>query len=364
MATIYLTDEACRDQLYPFTLTRHAADIRVGILTIREKWKALSGSPVEIVSAGTGTGSLAPDSFTADFVETGNFPNPFPANILPSKEFVQSIKQNKSPLIGETRTIEYPWDIYRLNDWAIRQDFQLLTEGRQGQLPGKGIYLANEQDIFIEESAQVGSCWINATAGPVYIGKEAVIMDGAMIYGPVAIGQGAVIKMGAKIYGATTIGPYSIAGGEIKNSVMMAFSNKAHDGYLGDAVLGEWCNLGAGTSNSNIKNTAGEVAVWHPALNASKKVGLKCGLIMGDYSRASINTSFNTGTMVGICANVFGNGLTPKYIPSFAWGSDGSTKAGIDKTLEHINNWKKLKGKELSENEIQQLKHIFEHYKY
>lgn len=181
-----------------------------------------------------------------------------------------------------------------------------------------------------------------------------------MLYGPVSIGEGATIKMGAKIYGATTIGPSCIAGGEIKNSVMFGFSNKAHDGYLGDSVVGEWCNMGAGTSSSNIKNNASTVMVW--TQKGMVNVGLKCGVMMGDYSRTAINTSINTGTVIGVCSNVFGSGLTPKFIPSFSWGSEGVLRYRLEKALSDINNWKQLKGEVVSEKEKTVLKHIFDHY--
>ena len=185
-------------------------------------------------------------------------------------------------------------------------------------------------------------------------------MEGSMIRGPVAICEGATIKMGAKIYGATTIGPYCIAGGEIKNSILFGNSNKAHDGYLGDSVIGEWCNLGAGTSNSNIKNNASDVMVWTPygQVNAGKKFGA----MIGDYSRTAINTSINTGTVIGSCWNVFGQGLTPKYIPSFSWGSDGVERYKFEKALEDINNWMGLKHKQISDSEKFILKHIFDHH--
>jgi UDP-N-acetylglucosamine diphosphorylase/glucosamine-1-phosphate N-acetyltransferase len=185
-------------------------------------------------------------------------------------------------------------------------------------------------------------------------------MDGSMLYGPVAICEKAVVKMGSKIYGATTIGPDCIVGGEIKNSVFFGNSNKAHDGYIGDSVIGEWCNMGAGTSNSNIKNNASSIMLWTP--NGPVNVGLKCGVLMGDYSRTAINTSINTGTVIGVCCNVFGNGLTPKYIPSFSWGSDGVERYRYEKALEDIQNWKQLKQQSLSENEMTILKHIFKHY--
>ena len=170
----------------------------------------------------------------------------------------------------------------------------------------------------------------------------------------------AVVKMGSKIYEGTTIGPKCTVGGEIKNSVLFGYSNKAHDGYMGDSVIGEWCNWGAGTSNSNIKNTASGVIVWTP--EGAIDVGLKCGVLMGDYSRTAINTAINTGTVIGVCANVFGNGLTPKYIPPFAWGSDGIQRYELQKAFTDINNWKLLKGSAVTAAEKLILKHIFDHY--
>jgi UDP-N-acetylglucosamine diphosphorylase/glucosamine-1-phosphate N-acetyltransferase len=201
---------------------------------------------------------------------------------------------------------------------------------------------------------------LNASTGPIYIGKNAEVMEGCMIRGPFSLGEGSVLKMGSKVYGATSIGPHCIVGGEVKNSVLFGYSNKAHDGYLGDSVIGEWCNLGAGTSNSNLKNNAGEVKIWTP--RGQVNAGHKCGLLMGDYSRSMINTSFNTGTVVGVCCNVFGSGLTPKYLPSFSWGNDGIDRYEFQRALTDIESWKKLKGKKISKKEKSILKHIFEHY--
>ena len=214
----------------------------------------------------------------------------------------------------------------------------------------------------MEAGAKVENCTLNAAEGPVYIGKNATIMEGSMIRGPVAICDGAVVKMGAKIYGATTIGPFCTAGGEIKNSVLFGFSNKAHDGYLGDSVLGEWCNLGAGTTNSNVKNNAGEVKYWVDADKKEISAGIKGGMLMGDYSKAAINTSFNTGTVVGVCCNVVTPGLTPKLIPNFSWGADGITKYKLNKALLDIDNWKKLKGATITEREKQILTDIYKLY--
>lgn len=346
MNRITLSELEIKANLFPFSQVRHVADIRVGILTIREKWEHYLGHQIE-------TEEVSPlvidDSIS------------FSANILPSREFVDSCLKG-SPDYSFVRILQFPWHIFQWNDWSIRNDFEILTHNRVSAEIPADVLARNPEHIFIEPGAEIAPCFLNASSGPIYIGKDAVIMDGAMIYGPVAVCENAVVKMGAKIYGATTIGPHCTAGGEVKNSVLMGYSNKAHDGYLGDSAIGEWCNLGAGTTNSNVKNTAGIVRMWHPVLKEYISVGHKCGLIMGDFSRSAINTSFNTGTMVGIAANVFGNGLTPKYIPSFSWGMEGPKRSDIDKTIEHISNWMKFKQKELSDNENQSLRYIFEHY--
>ena len=253
-----------------------------------------------------------------------------------------------------------PWDIIPLNAMAIRADVELLAGARKFQKISKTNQLTARGDVYVEKGAVMEHCVINAAEGPVYIGKDALVMEGSLIRGPVSIGEGAVIKMGTRIYGATTIGPRCIAGGEIKNSVMFSHSNKAHDGYLGDAVIGSWCNLGAGTSNSNLKNNASAVLVWSP--KGQVNAGLKCGMLMGDYSRTAINTSINTGTVIGVSVNVFGAGLTPKYIPSFSWGSEGINRYTFDKALQDIGNWKALKQETVTDQERTILKHIFDHY--
>ena len=268
------------------------------------------------------------------------------------------IKVGRSVLFKyPTRHIQFPWDIIHQNAWAIGQDHALLSRRRRSQKISKTNRLIRRGQIFLEKGVQMEHCIINATEGPVYIGKNAVIMEGTLIRGPVAIGEGATVKMGARIYGGTTIGPFSVAGGEIKNSVIFGYSNKSHDGYLGDSVIGEWCNLGAGTSNSNLKNNARNVRVWTSSgeLNA----GPKCGVMMGDHSRTAINTSINTGTVIGVGCNVFGNGLTPRYIPNFSWGSEGVQKYEWDKLLDDISGWMKMKGQELNEEEKGILQYIY-----
>lgn len=349
MEKFILTDHEIRENLFPLTLTRSAADIRVGILTIREKWELLLGKPVEVSDgqqASDGTGEL------------------FSANIIPSRRFIRSLSDRQAgedPDWSAVKILQFPWNIFQWNDWALREDFRLLTDGRKSAAIPSTVQTVNAANIFIEAGATLSYCIINAESGPVYIGKDAEIMEGATIRGPFALCERSVVKMGAAIYGATTIGPQCVVGGEIKNSVFFGYSNKAHEGYLGDSVVAEWCNLGGGTSNSNIKNNAGEIRMYDHSTRGLAATGLrKCGLIMGDYSRAAINTSFNTGTVVGVSANVFGQGLTPKYIPSFSWGADGLQRYTFDRALVDISNWKQLKNASLSEEEKQRLKLIFD----
>jgi UDP-N-acetylglucosamine diphosphorylase / glucose-1-phosphate thymidylyltransferase / UDP-N-acetylgalactosamine diphosphorylase / glucosamine-1-phosphate N-acetyltransferase / galactosamine-1-phosphate N-acetyltransferase len=338
MMEITFDDTAVKSTLWPFTATKNAADIRVGILTIREKWERL----------------LMPyDNKNFDAVTVN-------ASQVPCKESLATIDEKIFfELYGNDdsfKTLQYPWDIFLLNDWAVRKDYEWITHNRQSQTLSASNTLIAPENIFVEEGASVECAIINAAAGPVYIGKNATVMEGCLIKGPVALCEGAVLKMGAKVYGATTIGPHCIAGGEIKNTVMQAYSNKAHDGYLGDSVIGEWCNLGAGTSNSNVKNTAGTVKMWNNTAKEYVGVGIKAGLIMGDYSRAAINTSFNTGTVVGICCNIFGSGFPPKFINSFTWGNE---RYIFENAIKDIGNWKKLKKRDITEEETAILKQLY-----
>jgi len=391
-AKIIFTEEFCQpENLYPFTLTRQIQDIRVGILTIREKWEKILG----IISFDR----LEDDykdldrSIRLEKIEHDDTCFMIHGNILPSSKLVKAlhklkngefisvngntgiifrfskneiqepnkIKVSKAITVrDEIKSIQFPWHIFQMNDHAIREDFELLTEKRKSQKISKTNKTTKPGNIFIEKGAVVENCFLNASDGPIYIGRNSLIMDGSAIRGPFACGEGAVIKMNSRIYGATTIGPYCTAGGEIKNSVFFAYSNKAHDGYIGDSVIGEWCNLGAGTSNSNIKNNASVVKVW--TLKGEMNAGQKCGVFMGDYSKTSINASLNTGTVMGVCSNVFESGLTPKYIPNFSWGSDGLRRYDLQKALVDIDDWKKLKGKSITENEKTILTYIFKNY--
>ena len=392
MNKIIFTEEFCQpENLHPFTLTRQIQDIRVGILSIREKWEMALGLPsfdkkeddykdldrsVNIDEA-VGSdicfmihGNVLP---TRDLVKTiGKLKNGEFISVKGSAGIVFRFSKNEIKekykikvtravdIESEVRTIAYPWNIFQLNDWAIRQDFELLTKKRKSQRISKTNKAIKPSQIFIEKGAKVEYSILNASTGPIYIGKNAEVMESCIIRGPFAMGEGACLKMGAKVYGATTLGPYSVGGGEIKNSVLFGYSNKAHDGYLGDSAIGEWCNLGAGTTNSNLKNNAGEVKVWTP--KGEIAVGIKCGVMMGDYSRTAVNTAINTGTVIGVCCNVFGEGVTPKYVPDFSWGSEGLKRYEFEKAMTDIKNWKQLKGQSLSENEKSILKYIFDNY--
>jgi UDP-N-acetylglucosamine diphosphorylase/glucosamine-1-phosphate N-acetyltransferase len=228
------------------------------------------------------------------------------------------------------------YHIFVYNKYALELDFELLTHGRTSAPIPNGVQVIHSEKIFIEQGAKLNFCTLNATDGPIYIGKDTEIMEGSSIRGAFALCEGSVVKMGAKIYGATTVGPYSKVGGEINNSVLFAHSNKAHDGFLGNSVIGEWCNIGAGTNNSNLKNNYAEVKLWCYVAKKIVPTGLKfCGLMMGDHSKCGINTMFNTGTVVGVSVNVFGDGFPRNFIPSFSWGGAGGfTEYKMHKVVE------------------------------
>ncbi len=392
MNKLIFTEEFCQpENLHPFTLTRQVQDIRVGILTIREKWERMTGMPS--FDKKEDDYKDLQRSVNIDEVIGDDVCFIIHANVLPTPKLVKAMRALKDgELVASTggnalvyritrnevsgrhkikvgnavslqqpvTTLQYPWDIFQLNDRAIRQDFKLLTAGRKSQPIPKSNRVIKASQVFIEKGAKVEHSIINAETGPVYIGRNAEVMEGCLIRGPFAMGEGSCLKMGTKVYGATTLGPRCVAGGEIKNTVMMGYSNKAHDGYIGDSVIGEWCNLGAGTTNSNLKNNASEVKIWTPAgeLNA----GTKCGVLMGDYCRTAVNTAINTGTVMGVSCNVFGSGLTPKYIPSFSWGSEGVKRYELEKALLDIDDWKKMKGQSLTDDERSILKYVYEKF--
>jgi len=343
---IILFDDARRDNLRPLTFMRPIADIRFGILTIREKWERYFGIPTSTLTEPylsikypvvkkpdniliNGAICPTPELVAAIKALKPNHALVRKENIFAmriaeealhngSDSYLQSVEEVETSF--ECLEISNTWDIFALNEKAIHEDFMLITNGRKSQnLSNTNRFTGG--DIFIEEGAVVEFATLNATAGPIYIGKKAEIMEGAMLRGPLAICEHAAIKMGAKIYGATTIGPHSKIGGEVVNSVLFGYSNKAHDGYMGNSVLAEWCNIGAGTNFSNLKNTYDSIRIWNYPGQTFVNTGLQfCGMIMGDHSKCGINTMFNTGTVVGVNCNIFGSGFQRNFISSFQWG--------------------------------------------
>lgn len=377
-----LFDGEHRDALLPFTYTRPVADIRIGILTIREKWELSLGATTTTV-----TEDYLSDKYPMVEMEQNVMIN---ASYLPSKVLVtqiKNLKENQAIYDGDTMVaffsledqeidvnslevlqseepplkVETTWDIFSKNGAAIQADFNLITAERtSASIPEKTVAF-NPEAIFIEEGAKLPLCVLNATDGPIYIGKNSEIMEGSMVRGPFALCEGSTLKMGTKIYGPTTVGPHSKVGGEVNNSVFFGYANKAHDGFLGNSVIGEWCNLGADTNNSNLKNNYAEVRLWSYETENFAKTGLQfCGLMMGDHSKCGINTMFNTGTVVGVSTNIFGSGFPRNFIPSFSWGgSKGFTTYLTSKALEVAEVVMKRRGMEFTAQESAILEHVF-----
>lgn len=382
-----LFDGPVRNALLPFTFTRPVADILIGIMTIRQKWETRLGSTITTI-----TEEYLSAKFPMVEMEENVMIN---AAYLPNDtlaEMVSDLKENQAIFKGDDViafftnenqeevdfdsyeiiqynedciTVEYTWDIFSKNDAAIRADFDYLTEDRKSQPIPKSVNVISPENIFIEEGAKLEFVTLNASAGPIYIGKNSEIMEGTVIRGPFALCENAQVKLNAKVYGATTVGPGSRIGGEVKNSVLFANSNKGHDGFLGDSVLGEWCNIGADSNNSNLKNNYEEVKLWSYETEGFAKTGLQfCGLMMGDHSKCGINTMFNTGTVVGVSANIFGSGFPRNFVPSFSWGgAAGFTTYVTKKAFETAKLVMSRRNIEFDEIESSILEHIFEETK-
>jgi UDP-N-acetylglucosamine diphosphorylase/glucosamine-1-phosphate N-acetyltransferase len=378
-----LFDGPNRAALLPFTYTRPVADIRIGIMTIREKWELYLG-----VTTTTVTEDYLSDKYPMVEMEQNIMIN---ASYIPNEALVNQIKNLKEnqaifdgdsmvafysledqeidlntfktvKLKGTLLKVETTWDIFSKNGEAIEADFKLLTANRiSAPIPEQTVAF-NSEAIFIEDGAELPLCVLNATNGPIYIGKNTEIMEGSMVRGPFALCEGSTLKMGTKIYGPTTVGPYSKVGGEVNNSVFFGYSNKGHDGFLGNSVIGEWCNLGADTNNSNLKNNYAEVRLWSYETENFAKTGLQfCGLMMGDHSKCGINTMFNTGTVVGVSANIFGSGFPRNFIPSFSWGgAKGFSTYRTTKAFEVAVEVMKRRDFEFSTQESAILEHVFE----
>ncbi len=377
-----LFDTPARELLYPFTHTRPVAACRIGILTIREKWEYWLNAGIsyltvphlqkkyplkkdEAVYAVLIHGHVLPDETLVQAIQElqpgqelykGDEPI---AKVVAGNNLDAEAVERKEYL-GAVSRIRMPWDFFLLNDQAIRSDFELLTKERVSAPISDTNKVTAPERIFLEEGAVVEHSILNASTGPIYVGRNAEIMEGCLIRGALALGEKAVLKMGSKVYGATTLGPGSVGGGEIKNVVMFGHSNKGHDGYLGDAVIGEWCNLGANATASNLKNNASTVKVWMEAYNRTEPAGLKCGLLMGDYSRCGIGSMLNTGTVIGVSCNIFGGSLPPKFIPSFSWGgADGLEPYRLEQAVRDAGMWMQFKGRQMEAADRQVLEALF-----
>ncbi len=379
-----LFDGTVRNALLPFTYTRPVADIRIGILTIREKWEKRLGATITTL-----TEAYLEEKYPMVELEANIMLN---ASFLPNDkviELVKNLKENEVIVKGDELIAFYTtsaqeeidfnlytvisfedtilqvqntWDIFSLNDKALTEDFELLTNGRKSASIPDTVQCISKENIFFEEGVDISYATLNADTGPIYIGKDAIIMEGALIRGPFALCHDAVVKMGTKIYGATTVGPLSKVGGEVNNSVIFGYSSKGHEGYLGNSVIGEWCNLGADTNNSNLKNNYAEVRLWSYETENFAKTGLQfCGLMMGDHSKSAINTMFNTGTVVGVSANIFGSNFPRNFIPSFSWGgASGFTTYKMNKVDEVAKVVMKRKHKDYDGVEQRILSAVFE----
>ena len=382
-----LFDGPFRNNLLPFTYTRPVAEIRIGILTIREKWEAYLGFTTTTI-----TEDYLSDKYPMVELEENIMIN---ASFLPNYklvELIKELKENQAIFKDEdviafysndtqedidfkkydaiefdenVLKLENAWDIFSKNGEAIQDDFELITKNRKSQPIPTSINVIEAKNVFIEEGAELEFVTLNASTGPIYIGKNALIMEGSIIRGPFALCEGAIVKLGSKIYGPTTAGPHCKIGGEVNNVVLFANSNKGHEGFLGNSVLGEWCNIGADTNNSNLKNNYTEVRLWDYNTEGFAKTGLQyCGLMMGDHSKCGINTMFNTGTVVGVSANIFGSGFPRNFIPSFSWGgSQGFTTYLTKKAFEVAKVVMQRRNVVFTKQDEAILEHVFEETK-
>ena len=383
-----LFDDGAWNELLPLTFTRPVCEVRVGILTIREKWEKYLKSEFSFL-----TQDYLSEKYSVKKEKLNILIN---GSVLPNKELIEAIQNlmedellksddvvlaaclkadeiklvTKEKIVGK-KIVEFTgsfdrvsksYQIFGLNDKALRDDFKLLTDGRESQPISETVNVLGKENIFLEEGAKVEFASLNAQKGPIYIGKDAEIMEGVLVRGPLAMCEHSVLNLGAKIYGATTLGPYCKCGGELNNVVMFGYSNKAHDGFLGNAVLGEWCNIGADTNNSNLKNNYSQVKLWNYVTQNFARTGLQfCGTIMGDHSKLGINTMLNTGTVIGVSSNVFGAGFPRNFIPSFSMGGNhGFKEYRLSATFEVADLVMKRRGKVFDEIEKGILTHIFE----
>jgi UDP-N-acetylglucosamine diphosphorylase/glucosamine-1-phosphate N-acetyltransferase len=382
-----LFDGTVRDALLPFTFTRPVAEIRIGILTIREKWERHLGFTtttlteeylsakypmVELENNVMINASFLPNNSLVEMVvNLQNNQAIFKGNSViafytkESQEEVDFDAYEIIEYLEDCLTVENTWDIFSKNDVALREDFKLITEYRTSESIPKSVNVIAPENIFVEEGAKLEFVTLNASTGPIYIGKNSEIMEGSVIRGPFALCESGKVKLATKVYGATTVGPHSVIGGEVNNSVLFGYSNKGHDGFLGNSVLGEWCNIGADSNNSNLKNNYEEVKLWSYETENFAKTGLQfCGLMMGDHSKCGINTMFNTGTVVGVSVNIFGAGFPRNFVPSYSWGgASGFSTYLTSKAFQTAKIVMARRNVEFTEDDATILEHVFEETK-
>ena len=369
----------------PLTFTRPVAELRIGILTFQERWKKL----LEIEDIAFLTEDYLQEKFKKPESKESLLIVP---NFLPTESVLEQIKKIKqgealiyqneviiakldmrnfsllqitkmTDVEGELLFVKSPSDIFTYNQQFLDYDFELLTRNRKSQeLSETNNFLGDKEDLFIEEGAEIEFATLNCKTGKIYVGKNAEIMEGTMIRGSLALCEGSKINMGAKVYGATTIGPYSKVGGEVNNIVIFGYSNKGHEGFIGNSVIGEWCNLGADTNSSNLKNNYANVKLWNYRLSKFVDTGLQfCGLIMGDHSKSAINTQFNTGTVVGVAANIFKTGFPPNLVKSFSWGGmNGDESYKLDKVFEVMERVMQRRKVDLTDVDKSIISHIYD----
>jgi len=385
---LVLFDDHSWDNLLPLTFTRPVSDVRVGILTIAGKWEKSLGTTASVLTREYLSGKYPPETRDDNLLINGS--------LLPGENVVKSLLnlgagsalkkgdillgarllqsdaenfqagkwlENAVEYSGDITLVDYPWKIFSLNGQEIEADFKLITQGRTSEKLSDSVGIIDPDRVFVEPGFRGEHFTLNASTGPVYLGADSEIMEGSVIRGPFSLGEGSIVKLSAKIYGPTTIGPGCKAGGEINNSVFHSDSNKGHDGFLGNAVIGQWCNLGADTNNSNLKNNYAEVKMWNYPEERFIRTGLQfCGLVMGDHSKTGINTMFNTGTVVGVSANIFGSGFPRNFIPSFSWGgAGGMTTYKMEKVLETASLVMERRDRELTGEERSILSYIYDY---
>jgi len=388
---LILFDDEKRDAFLPLVWTRPLSELRLGINTIREKWERIYSCTASFLTQEYLSAKF-PLKITEDnlLINSRYLPNEYLISLLRMLELNQAImsdndlvavrltKKRLSDVIEDEdiesldgmdidsalfRYIEKPWQLFLQNGLEIENDMNEIKKTQSTQdLPDGNQLIGDAKHLFIEEGVQIQGATLNTTTGPIYLGKGSEVMEGSLIRGPFALLDHGVVKMGAKVYGATTVGPHSKIGGEVNNSVILGYSNKGHDGFLGNSLIGEWCNIGADTNNSNLKNNYGEVKLWSYVTQRFEPTGQQfLGLVMGDHSKCGINTMFNTGTAIGVATNVFGGGFPRNFIPSFSWGgSGGYSTHRLEKAAETAEIMMDRRQMTFSEEDRKILAHILQ----